>query len=32
LVKKYDVAVEPLEENLETFPVSVEEGHVVLYA
>jgi len=32
LVKKYDVAVEPMEESLETFPVSVEEGHVVLYA
>ncbi|MBW7453034.1 Rieske (2Fe-2S) protein [Paenibacillus sepulcri] len=32
LVKSYDVAVEPLEENLETYPVAVEEGLVVLYA
>jgi nitrite reductase/ring-hydroxylating ferredoxin subunit len=32
LVKKYDVTIEPLEENLETYPVAVEDGLVVLYA
>ncbi|MDF2962936.1 MAG: Rieske 2Fe-2S protein [Paenibacillus sp.] len=31
LVKMYDVAVEPLEENLETYPVTLENGLVVLY-
>jgi len=32
LVKSYEVAVEPLEENIETYPVTVEDGLVVLYA
>lgn len=31
LVKVYDVTIEPLEEALETYPVTVEDGLVVLY-